>query len=77
MRIKLNIQLSKTEHELKMRIVHIHSMLQKNGDIKWQYGLEFVDLDRRTVNSLNQEILQLEREFLRRRKKKEGTKAIE
>ena len=29
-----------------MRIVHIHSVLQKDGHIEFQYGLEFVDLDK-------------------------------
>ena len=75
MRIKLNIQLSSESHELKMRIVHIHSVLQKDGNIEFQYGLEFVDLDKKTVNGLNQEILQLEREFLRKRKKRDGKRA--
>ena len=71
MRIKLNIQLSKAEHELNLRIVHIHSVLKKNGDIEYQYGLEFVELNKRTLSALNQEILVLEREFLRKRRKDE------
>jgi hypothetical protein len=55
--------------KLNLRIVRIRPIVLRNGNIEYEYGLEFVDLSRKAFNTLNQELMVLEREFLRKRRK--------
>lgn len=70
-RFQFEVELNSSTLVLKVRIIHIRPLVTQNGSISFRYGLEFVELDKKTTNSLNQEILLFEREFLRNRRKKQ------
>ena len=75
MRIKLNIQLSSESHELKMRIVHIHSVLQKTDTLSFNMDLSLlISTEKRSMDSTKKS-QGVEREFSSRRKKEEGMRA--